>query len=150
MTELALTHFLGHRRPAEEGIDLARGEQFHRVEVGGREPFYILVRIEPDAGDDGDEHLLRNPRQVVDAHSLALEIGDAADPFVGKKLKAADMHSRQHLNGRAAGDDADVAGWKIPVEIDQSLRSQSAEFGPSSGVTGLKSLMPSPNFTPTH
>ena len=60
------------------------------------------------------------------------------------------MHSRQHLDGRAAGDDADVAGRKIPVEIDRVVVDPVGQSGPTSGVTALKSLMPSPNLTPTH
>ncbi len=62
---------------------------------------------------------MRNPRQQVDADPLALEIGDAADPLVGEKFEAADMHSRQHLDGRTAGERSDVAGRKIPVEVDR-------------------------------
>ena len=81
---------------------------------------------------------MRNARQQVDAHPLALEIGDAADRVVGKKLEAADMDAGQHFDGRAAGDVANVAGWKIPVEIGQVVADPVCRVGSILGGDGFE------------
>jgi len=69
----------------------------------------VLARIKPDMSGHHDRKRVAKRPQGLHADAFALEVGDAADPFVREQLEATDHYTGEQHDR--------VAGINLPDEI---------------------------------
>ena len=120
MPDLALPRHLRLWRRRQKCIDLAVGEHLQWVRVSN--PFDVVGRIEPDIGSHHHQEKMRISIHLSDARPLALEVEHTLDAVVGDQFEAADMHTGQHFDWSAFGDQPHMRGRKVPVEVYLVMR----------------------------
>ena len=103
----------GSGRKAQEGVDLAVGEQLRPASATAGDPVDVRCRgrgrYERPSRTETDARW----SQCRDADSLALEIARCCGCFVAEQFEAADMHAGQNRDRAAALDIDDSRGAKF-------------------------------------
>src|SRR5215470_14620581 len=91
VADLPGTHLLGLGRKADERVDLALGQELHRLGAETHDPIDVFLWVHPHVGGHARDVSVLTRTQRRDCHGLASEITHGANPFRPEQLEAADV-----------------------------------------------------------